>query len=386
MSHDSWLEKEEENLMEEDMAELPKRFLFGWSIHTRSTNRPLEGPVPRPLPPPPTVRSSNRLRQRRPDSDDMSECTIDTSIRESHRQQQQQQQNHHHHHNNNNNINNNNNNNHNNNHSSPSSQQQQSQQQQPSQQQQQQPNQSIHRLIAELKLELANLKSDSDRTCLRMKRLETTVKVKEDAICVLTQENCQLRIQLKAMETRFLVLSMGQTVGTVVGSSSNSSHYTSRDAAADTATSASSSNPYRTQFGTCQKMNDNENDNDNDNDDDDICLPKEKEGLSIEFHQDMLKSIRFNEQEDDLEEDESLQDVCVLDLHRDTSWTCKLDQKSVHTRATETSSTHVQVYPDDDPFSTLNAVIPEEEAEVEKPTTWFRWSPLPGLIQSSTSK
>ena len=84
MSHDSWLEEEE--LIEEDIADLPKRSLFGWSITAKSTNRPLEGPIPRPLPPPPTVRSSTRSRQRRPDSDDMSECTIDTSIRESHRQ------------------------------------------------------------------------------------------------------------------------------------------------------------------------------------------------------------------------------------------------------------------------------------------------------------
>jgi hypothetical protein len=346
MSHDSWLE---EDPIEEDIADLPKRSLFGWSITAKSTNRPLEGPIPRPLPPPPTVRSSTRSRQRRPDSDDMSECTIDTSIREGHRQYQHKSL-----------------------HQSPHHQ---SPHHQSQHQQHQQPDQTMHRLIAELKLELANLKSDSDRTCLQRKNLEATVRVKDDALEVLKHENHQLRMQLKAMEMKFIVMSMGQTVGTIVGSS-NSSHYTARDAA-DTATSASSSNPYRTQFGDPPK--------EEDDDDDDDIIPREKEGLSIEFHQDMLKSIRFNEQEDDLGGDESLHDVCVLDLHRDTSWTSKLDQKSVHTRATETSNSHVQVYPEDDPFSTLNAVIQEEEV-VEKSSTWFRWNPLPGLIQSSPSK
>ena len=309
----SWFETP--SLTERALMEASSRLsLFGGWKH--GPKQPLQGPIPRKLPPPPRTNTTTTSRHfRRPPHssdplDDISECTIDTTIVDHSRLRR---------------------------HLPPTT---------PS------PEDSLHRLIAELKLEVANLKSDSDQTNFRMQQLERKSRSKDDVIELLTQENNELVLQAKAMEKKFLLMSMVQTVGVC-----SYSHQTSRDTVGDTATSASSqnNNPYQTQFSSADEVDD-----------------EEKESLSIEFDQELMKSKRFtNNQNNSTAHDDNdsfklgistehmMQDVSVHELQ-----TSRVDQKSVQTKGTEATSNHVEVYPDDDPFSTLN--------EHDKPAPWFR--------------
>jgi hypothetical protein len=321
--------KAPDNWFEAPATGAKKNMLFGWSSST--AKRPLEGPVPRKLPPPPTIRSStSRPRQRRagPDSDDMSECTIDTSIRDHY--------NHHHHHN------------------------------------LQSPN--VHSLIAELKLELANLKSDSDRACLKMKKMEGSLTEKDERIATLQLENRNLSMELRTLEKILLVRHMTQTVGVASSATTTPIRDTGCGGSGDTtATHSSSNNPFRTQFA----MMDVESSS--------SCNLMQREGLSIEFNQDMMKSIHFADvDEDNLEEEDTMHDISV---NHDRHSQKQNDSKSVQTKETSMASSsqnnnnnnkeQVEIYPDDDPFSTLNAE--DDSNDVVKPAGWFRW----GSVQSS---
>jgi hypothetical protein len=339
-------------------AKTAKKNMFGWSSSTTKEPEPLEGPVPRKLPPPPTIRpttttnTQSRPRSRKAgtdNADDMSECTIDTSIRDHY--------NHHHHHHHHNNL------------LSP----------------------NVHSLIADLKLELANLKSDSDRTCLKMKKMESSLTEKDEQIATLQLENRNLSMELRKLEKVLLMRNMTQTVGVATATTTTPLRDTGCGLSAETTTATPSctsnqqqQHPYRTQFVTTEE-------------EDEVPFVR-REGLSIEFNKDIMKSIRFANDRDHLEEmdeQETMLDVSVH--HLQDRHTLKQqqhhqhqqqDSKSVLTKETDTaSSSHnnnnhaqVEIYPDDDPFSTLNAEESEDPKDVVKPAGWFRWG---SSVQSS---
>jgi hypothetical protein len=262
--------------------------------------------------------------------------------------------------------------------------------------------------MALLKLELANCKAECDRTQWKFGQLLEKKQQTDRKVSALERENRDLKSALRSAEKKYLVLSMNNTTNTMLQPQNafqqhqqqqqQSSSYGDSDSHSISVSTAGQSNPYRTIH---------EDDEEDDPDDDGISVgwrpnrvnssDDQDDVISVEHHTynmntgggSVVSSIHNKQRRSrhgspfsssstmvasviesahhaaDVSSSES--DRVVLDGFQDVTIETPEGSKTLDSPCTS------PLYPEDDPFSTLNPYDGNDDEDGKTKSSWWSW-------------
>jgi len=227
--------------------------------------------------------------------------------------------------------------------------------------------------MALLKLELANCKADCDRAQWKFGQVLEKKQHSDRKITTLEKENRDLKIALRSVEKNYLVLSMNTTTSCPppivhdTGGSDGQSVTTAGSVGHNT-------NPYRTIH---------EDDEEESDTDDDCVSLNWRQTYHYDHHDDHHDDVSIDHGSLARPQHLSSSSAPIVDMtsisHQSgTSFSSELGvleefQDITMDESQGEAPSITMLYPDDDPFSTLNPSDSDDEEDVPKASFWWGW-------------